>query len=160
MDGKMMLSRRALYYGFHDETDQKNVAIHEFIHLIDKQDGDVDGILEEVMEDMDITPWLELIHQKTSEIQQKNSTIREYGISNRAEFLAVAGEFFFESPDKMKTEHPLLYKVLDRIFNPRKRTPLNDYQFSKATRMNEPCPCGSGKKFKRCCYRNERGYAK
>ena len=39
MDGKMVLSKKALHHGFNNETDKKNTAIHEFIHLIDKIDG-------------------------------------------------------------------------------------------------------------------------
>ena len=27
----------------------------------------------------------------------------------------------------------------------------------KRTSRNDPCPCGSGKKYKKCCYRRDRG---
>lgn len=119
MDGKMMLSRKALTHGFYDQKDQKNVAIHEFIHILDKQDGEMDGVLKDVMNEIDIMPWLHVINQKMSEIEGGNSSIREYGAANTTEFLAVVSEFFFENPEKMKTEHPALYNALNSFFNQR-----------------------------------------
>ena len=37
----MVLSKKALYLGFINNTDKKNTAIHEFVHLIDKKDGKI-----------------------------------------------------------------------------------------------------------------------
>ena len=118
MEGKMMLSRKAMVDGYNDQNDQINVALHEFIHLLDKLDGKIDGILGKVMKDIDIQPWLHIVNHKINEIEEGNSSIRKYGATNKAEFLAAAGEFYFESPDKMKSEHPALYSALDSIFNP------------------------------------------
>lgn len=119
MEGTMMLSKKAVYEGFHDQTDNKNVVIHEFIHILDKQDGKVDGVLGKIMDEIDIMPWLQIIHQKMSEIQQGKSSIRDYAKANNGEFLAVVSEFFFESPERMKTEHPVLYSALDSFYNPK-----------------------------------------
>ena len=44
MEGRMILSKPALYHGFSNESDKKNTAIHEFVHLIDKSDNIIDGI--------------------------------------------------------------------------------------------------------------------
>jgi Mlc titration factor MtfA (ptsG expression regulator) len=117
MEGKMMLSRKALQHGFHNQEDQINVAIHEFVHILDKQDGTMDGILDKVMDDVNIMPWLHVINLKIDEIRKGNSTIRNYGATNNVEFLAVVSEFFFESPEKLKSEHPALYLALDNFFN-------------------------------------------
>ena len=117
MEGKMMLSRKALQHGFQDQDDQINVAIHEFVHVLDKQDGTMDGVLDKVMDDVNIMPWLHVINLKMDEIRKGDSTIRDYGATNNAEFLSVVSEFFFESPEKMKTEHPALYMALDNFFN-------------------------------------------
>ena len=126
MEGKMMLSRKALVHGFYDQEDQKNVAIHEFVHVLDKQDGKMDGVLDQVMGEVDIMPWLHVINMKMNEIKEGNSSIRDYGAANKVEFLAVVSEFFFESPEKLKSEHPSLYIALDSFFNekdnPRKGT--------------------------------------
>lgn len=119
MEGRMMLSRKALHDGFYDQTDNINVAIHEFIHILDKQDGKIDGILSKIMQEIDIAPWLNIIHQKMKEIEGGDSTIRAYGKANSSEFLAVASEFFFENPERMKSEHSSLYNVLDSFYNPK-----------------------------------------
>ncbi len=119
MEGKVKLSRKALVHGFYDNNDQKNVAIHEFVHVLDMQDGTIDGKLKKVMKEIDIKPWLQIIHTKMSAIEAGNSSIRDYGAASHAEFLAVVSEFFFESPQKMKTEHPELYRVLDQFYNPK-----------------------------------------
>lgn len=117
MEGKMLLSRKAVHHGFYDNTDNKNVVIHEFIHILDKQDGKIDGILGKVMNEVDIMPWLHIINLKMNEIDFGDSSIRDYGAVNQAEFLAVVSEFFFENPDKLRTEHPGLYNALDSFYN-------------------------------------------
>lgn len=119
MQGKMWLSRKALYKGFHYDNDHKNVAIHEFVHLMDMQDGRGDGIIEETMHPSDIKEWNALIKKKAREIVTDNSSIREYASENPVEFLAVTAEFYFEDPEKMKKEHPNLYRKLDQIFVPK-----------------------------------------
>ncbi|MFT4602268.1 MAG: Mlc titration factor MtfA (ptsG expression regulator) [Arenicella sp.] len=148
MEGVLKLSKKALHEGYANQKDQRNVAIHEFIHIIDMQDGEVDGILEMAMAETDIHPWLHLVQEKMGQINAGDSTIREYGGVNRVEFLAVTGEFFFENPEKMRDEHPALYSALDSIFNPK----VNE-KF-KYARKYDPCPCGSGKKFSKCCSKN------
>jgi Mlc titration factor MtfA (ptsG expression regulator) len=117
MEGIMMLSRKAVHHGFHDNTDNKNVVIHEFVHILDKQDGKIDGIMGTAMNDVDLMPWLHIINIKMNEIDFGNSSIRNYGTANHAEFLAVVSEFFFESPERLKIEHPGLYNALDAFYS-------------------------------------------
>lgn len=120
MEGKMMLSRKAVHNGFYDQSDNKNVVIHEFIHILDKQDGMIDGMMGKVMNEVDIMPWLHLIKIKMDEIDFGVSSIRDYGAANQAEFLAVVSEFFFENPERLKSEHPGLYNALDSFYNQKK----------------------------------------
>jgi Mlc titration factor MtfA (ptsG expression regulator) len=117
MSGKMILSRKAVHHGFYDNIDNKNVAIHEFIHILDKQDGKMDGVLGKVMNELDIMPWLHVINIKMNEINFGNSSIRDYGAANKAEFLSVVSEFFFENPENLRKEHPDLYYALDSFYN-------------------------------------------
>lgn len=135
MEGKMMLSRKALKHGFYDQEDLKNVAIHEFIHILDKQDGKMDGVLDQVMNEVDLMPWLHIINRKMNDIVVDDSSIRDYGAANNAEFLAVVSEFFFEKPEKMKSEHPGLYMALDSFFN-QKEIPQNRRGRSNKARYN------------------------
>ena len=61
MDGKMVLSKPALHHGFVNDSDKKNTAIHEFVHLIDKFDGSVDGIPALLLEKQYIFADLDLL---------------------------------------------------------------------------------------------------
>ena len=120
MEGKVMLSRISVHQGFHDNTDNTNVVIHEFIHILDKQDGKIDGVLGNSMNDVDLMPWLHIINIKMNEIDFGTSSIRDYGAANRAEFLAVVSEFFFENPERLRVEHPGLYNALDAFYGEKK----------------------------------------
>jgi Mlc titration factor MtfA (ptsG expression regulator) len=150
MEGKMILSQRALQHGFSNESDKKNTAIHEFVHLIDKMDGNIDGIPSILLEKQYAIPWMDLINKKIDEIYENKSDINPYGGTNRAEFFAVISEYFFERPKLLEQMHPELYHLLCEIFNQN----MADRQLVRVKNSigrNSPCPCGSGKKFKKCC---------
>jgi len=119
MEGKVKLSRKALVHGFYNNNDQKNVAIHEFVHVLDMQDGKIDGKMAKIIQEIDLKPWLQIIHTKMKAIEAGNSSIRNYASTSNAEFLAVISEFFFENPDKLEREHPDLYRMLDHFYNPK-----------------------------------------
>lgn len=148
MEGKMYLSRKALHQGFDDPHDGKNLAIHEFIHILDKQDGAVDGVLQNIVGEADVMPWLYIMKQ-TIERDDKN-ILRAYGFSNNQEFLAVVSEYFFEKPDELKREYPTIYNALDSFFNPPKEL-MEKFKF---TSEYDSCPCGSGRHFGKCCAKN------
>jgi Mlc titration factor MtfA (ptsG expression regulator) len=116
LEGKMILSRKALYHGFRNKTDKGNTAIHEFVHLIDKMDENIDGIPEILMQNANTIPWLKLVHDKMEAINNDESDIRAYGGTKQAEFFAVASEYFFERPKLMKRKHPELYKMMAECF--------------------------------------------
>ena len=116
MSNRMIISRHALRKGFSNNKDKFNTAIHEFVHLIDMLDGEVDGIPNIIMEHQYSIPWLDLIHQKIEEIYEGESDIRPYGATNQAEFLSVVSEYFFERPDLFKANHPELYEMLSKAF--------------------------------------------
>lgn len=115
-ENQMILSRKALRYGFENETDKENTSVHEFVHLIDKMDGEADGVPERLLQRQYIVPWLKLMHEEMEVINKNKSDIRKYGGSNEAEFLAVASEYFFERPDLFKRKHPELYEMLEKCF--------------------------------------------
>jgi len=117
MDKKMILSRQALRLGFKNETDKKNTAIHEFIHLIDKMDGQVDGIPQVLLERQYVIPWINMIEQKIEDMLRKRNDIHPYAHTSRIEFFAVLSEYFFERPRLLRKKHPLLYDMLLEIFD-------------------------------------------
>jgi MtfA peptidase len=119
LNGVMILSQFELRQSFLNETGKNNTAIHEFVHLIDKTDGEIDGIPELLLQRQYIKPWLQLMQQKIQEIINERSDINPYGATNESEFFAVASEYFFERPELLKEKHPELYGLLQNIFNPK-----------------------------------------
>ena len=150
MEGKMILSKPALYHGFANESDKKNTAIHEFVHLIDKADGNIDGVPVLLLEKQYAIPWIDLIRKKIDEIYEGESDINPYGATNKAEFFAVISEYFFERPKLLHQKHPQLYKLLEEIFDQKLASKKIKKRRGEIER-NDPCPCGSGKKYKKCC---------
>lgn len=118
MNNVMILSQFELRQAFTNSTGKDNTAIHEFVHLLDKRDGDIDGVPEALLDKKYIVPWLQLMQHKIREIYDDKSDINPYGASNEAEFFAVASEYFFERPALLKEKHPELYHMLQKIFDP------------------------------------------
>lgn len=154
MEGKMILAKDALHHGFSNARDKKNVGVHEFIHLIDKEDGVIDGVPTSLNDKQYSLPWLQLINKKIEQIEKNKNNINPYGATNQQEFLAVAGEYFFERPHLLKSKHPQLYSQLQLAFNQDPTEILDKKEKnSKSIGRNDSCPCGSGLKFKKCCLR-------
>jgi Mlc titration factor MtfA (ptsG expression regulator) len=119
MNGQMLLSRAALTKGFSLSAGMENAAIHEFVHLLDKSDGATDGVPENLMAHQYTLPWLHMIHQEMHRIESGKSDINPYGLTNEAEFFAVASEYFFEKPQQFHQKHPELYEQLCLVFGQR-----------------------------------------
>ena len=92
------------------------------------------------------------------EIDDGDSDLNRYALTNEAEFFSVASEYFFERPGLMERKHPELFAMLQKVF----RQDLGSRVQASAARdrggrkkfgRNSPCPCGSGKKYKKCCLR-------
>jgi len=116
MGGKMILSRPALEQGFSNESSKSHVGIHEFVHLLDKADGLVDGLPEALLERQYALPWMKLMQEKIKGINTGRSDINPYGGTEEAEFFPVVSEYFFKRPKLLKRKHPKLYAKLERIF--------------------------------------------
>ena len=112
----MILSQQQLRQAFINKTGKDNTAIHEFVHLVDKTDGDIDGVPAFIMERKYIQPWLQLMRHEINLINEDKSDIDPYGATNEAEFFAVVSEYFFERPKLLKEKHPELYALVEKIF--------------------------------------------
>ena len=152
----MILSKPDLIGGFRNPGDKRNVGLHEFAHLVDKSDGAIDGLPAVGLEREAIELWVDLVRRKMEEMRRGESDIDPYGLTNEAEFFAVATEYFFERPGVMKRKHPELYAMLGRAFNqnPGPRAAAMARAMLRGRRKfgrNSRCPCGSGVKYKKCC---------
>lgn len=117
MNHVMILSQHELRQAFVNKTGKTNTAIHEFVHLVDKTDGSIDGVPEFILDKKYILPWLQLMRKEIELIIKDRSDINPYGATNEAEFFAVVSEYFFERPKLLKEKHPELFQLLSEIFN-------------------------------------------
>ena len=122
MQRVMILSKPTLRNGFMNKDSTANTGIHEFVHLLDKEDGEVDGLPEVLLNRKHNSKWIELINSNIEMISQQNSDINSYGASNKAEFFAVVSEYFFNQPELFKEKHEELYGLMCLIFN---QDPMN-----------------------------------
>lgn len=160
MNRVMILSKPDLIHGFRNPGDKRNVGIHEFAHLVDKSDGTIDGLPGVGLDRHSIGPWIELVRRKMKEIEDGDSDIDRYALTNESEFFSVATEYFFERPGIMERKHPQLYKMMTRIFKQDLRSRIKAladglHLNKKKLGRNSPCPCGSGIKYKKCCLRGQ-----
>jgi Mlc titration factor MtfA (ptsG expression regulator) len=112
----MILSKWELRQGFINSQSSHNTAIHEFVHLIDKMDGTLDGVPELLLERKYVAEWRELLQATMEAIRRGESDINPYGATSPVECFAVMAEYFFSQPQTFKTAHPELAEMLQRIF--------------------------------------------
>lgn len=113
MDGTMILSRTALIAGFRNASDGRNVGIHEFTHLLDKSDGQIDGLPVGLTKEQR-TIWLSVFQ---NELKNPNFHLDNYARTNEAEFFAVSMEMYKENPAVLLKWHPELHAILKEYFS-------------------------------------------
>jgi Mlc titration factor MtfA (ptsG expression regulator) len=153
MEGKVIFSKPSLHIGFEISNDKKNVGIHEFVHLFDKETGRVNGIPPGYEDKSFALPWLDFVQTKIKDIVTNKSDINDYGATNKEEFFAVASEYFFERPHLLQKKHPTLYENLSQIFHQdmTQIIDLSSFEKQEEPGRNDPCPCGSELKYKKFC---------
>lgn len=110
------LTRDVLVRNF-QKTDGNNIGLHEFMHKIDEGSGDIDGILPSpFLSKKERNEWLEIVDNEMNKLKMAKSDFKDYALTNRAEFLAVAAEYFFERPVEMKEKHASLYFMMQKMF--------------------------------------------
>jgi Mlc titration factor MtfA (ptsG expression regulator) len=115
MHRTMILSIGALRTGF-EQADRGNTGIHEFVHLLDKADGAVDGIPEAMLPDELTKPWMEYMYRAIEKIRAGKTDINPYAATSEAEFFAVTSEYFFQRPDDFKEKHPELWAIMAEVY--------------------------------------------
>jgi hypothetical protein len=155
--GVMILSRPDLLAGFERYLDRENVGVHEFTHLVDAADGVVDGVPPGVPSKL-AHQWAAYVAAELRAPHAPGRPLRPYAYTNEAEFLAVVAESFFERPDTLREKAPELYEQLELLFRQDTETRLAGVRLPRRRKIgrNAPCPCGSGRKYKRCCLEGKR----
>jgi Mlc titration factor MtfA (ptsG expression regulator) len=121
MQHVMVISKWQLRQGFINAHDTRNTAIHEFVHLIDKMDGTVDGVPEILLERSYTGQWKQLMETTIEQMKTYGSDIDMYGATNTAEFFAVISEYFFKQPQLLQSNHPDLFEMLERIYKTKRQ---------------------------------------
>jgi Mlc titration factor MtfA (ptsG expression regulator) len=148
--GVVVLSKPSLLAGFSDCPERENVGVHEFAHLVEQEE--VDGGLPPEVPPSVVRQWVEYVGRELVHPSNRRTGISDYAYTNEHEFFAVLSEYFFGSPEKLKAENPDLYDLLRRLFHQDPGAVTSHLPRTRLrVRRNEPCPCGSGKKFKDCC---------
>jgi len=122
MDGTVILSKPDLIIAFDGLPHKNNVGVHEFVHLLDKEDGVIDGIPSLLMDNAFVGPWLHEIKKEMGKIEDGKSDINPYALTNNAEFLAVVSEYFFNNPEKFRKKHKELYEFLLTFYGKKTET--------------------------------------
>jgi len=113
---QLILSWEQVQYDIHHWQDGHNVILHEFAHQLDQEDGKAEGV-PILSRKSDYQTWSNVMtteyQQLCNDVQQGVDTVIDsYGVTNPAEFFAVATETFFEKPQQLLERHPKLYTLL------------------------------------------------
>jgi Mlc titration factor MtfA (ptsG expression regulator) len=118
--GVVVLGWDAVQRGAVSPIDGENVVLHEFAHMLDAEDGSMDGV--PVLDSKSsYRVWATLLADRFAEHVSRTeageaTTLNAYGATNRAEFFAVATEAFFERPVALRRGEPRLYELLMSFF--------------------------------------------
>jgi Mlc titration factor MtfA (ptsG expression regulator) len=118
--GALVLAWDAALRGARDARDGRNVVIHELAHKIDFLDGQADGT-PPLADAAARRAWTSafappFLAQRARAERGEPSLLRDYAITNEAEYFAVATEMFFEQPRALEAELPEVYARLREFF--------------------------------------------
>ena len=136
--GPVVLSWDDLQQGLAHPEQGHNVAIHEFAHKLDEEDGHVDG-RPPFERSADSKTWAPVMQEAFAELRQRlhelhtvaqsverealvapstqsGSVLDTYGAQSPAEFFAVATEAYFIIPLAMEAAHPRLYREMQKFY--------------------------------------------
>jgi Mlc titration factor MtfA (ptsG expression regulator) len=118
--GIVVLSWESSLMGSLDPADGQNVVLHEFAHVLDGENGEMDGIpvLERTSEYRRWRRVFAAAYERELRAVEDGGDppLHPYAATNRAEFFAVATEAFFERPRELATRLPELHEELRRFF--------------------------------------------
>jgi Mlc titration factor MtfA (ptsG expression regulator) len=97
-----------------------NVVIHEAAHRLDMTDGALNG-RPALHEGLDPRQWEEGFRAAFEDLQRRSRRRRPppidaYAAESAPEFFAVASEYFFETPNRLKGTYPEVYRLLSLFY--------------------------------------------
>jgi Mlc titration factor MtfA (ptsG expression regulator) len=118
--GTMVLAWDGVKSGAVDPSDGKNLVLHEFAHQLDYENYAADGVPALATRRQQLS-WRDVMRTEFGSLRAAEETgiptlLDTYGVTNPAEFFAVATEAFFERPRMLRSRHPKLYAELQSYF--------------------------------------------
>lgn len=118
--GQVILSWDDTVSGAATPGDGQNVVIHEFAHQLDQENGPANGA-PALGPTQRRARWAQVLGDAFARLQHQAATgepslFSTYGATNPAEFFAVASEVFFEQPERLAAEQPLLYREFTALY--------------------------------------------
>lgn len=110
--GVIVFSWQDFYNGI-KVNDNRNVGLHEFAHALEFMDianKDTDDRFSYALDKEFMVAYDYIKHRPEEQF------FRSYAATNRAEFFAVATEYFFESPVDFSRAHPTIYELFCKIY--------------------------------------------
>lgn len=111
--GYIVLSWSNLQTGFADKSDGINLLMHELAHALwlENELFDYEIFDAETLEEYKAIAYKVMLEMTENE----QHFLREYALTNKEEFFAVAIENFFERPLRFKAALPELYSILAKL---------------------------------------------
>ncbi len=102
------------------QPDGVNVVLHEFAHKLDMLNGDANGF-PPLHRGMDAASWARDFSAAYADLCARvdagiNTEFDPYATTDPAEFFAVLTEVFFETPHRLYTEYPAVYRQLQQFY--------------------------------------------
>jgi len=116
LDEKMILSKQDLHLGFSNGFSHTNVAVHEFIHIVEKETGATEGVPKLFAEGINTAEWGKLARAEMESIRKGKSDINEYALEDMQEFFATVSEYFFTDREAFRSKHSELNDFLEKMF--------------------------------------------
>jgi len=113
--GTVILSVPSLIESFERPDDGYHVGIHEFTHILDVDQTHFDGIpvgLDGAL----AREWVQAAEREMERLRGGRSAFDDYGAHDPVEFLGVAVEAFFETPQLVRRRHGDVYRILAAYF--------------------------------------------
>lgn len=116
--GPMVLSWRDVEWSGQGEG--FNVVVHEFAHKLDMQNGGVNG-LPPLHSGLRGEDWSAAFNAAYGDFCRRvdagqETALDPYAAESPAEFFAVLSEYFFDAPDLLQQDYPVVYELLCRFY--------------------------------------------
>ncbi|REJ96578.1 MAG: hypothetical protein DWQ35_04320 [Planctomycetota bacterium] len=117
--GSIVLSWNTTVDNIRDDEGE-NLVLHEFAHQLDMSDRFADGV-PRLGSRQQYHTWKEIMAAEYEQLYDdarsgRPTLLDQYGLSDEAEFFAVATECFFLRGEEMEERHPRLYEILTEFY--------------------------------------------